>query len=73
MQNILLQCIGCQPIEISTGQFKNSKGDLIFLSTDGLHHEVAEGKIVSVLAREARVQKILADLITGRPGGRGAR
>lgn len=72
MQNILLQCIGCQPIEISTGQFKNSKGDLILLSTDGLHHEVAEGKIVSVLAREARVQKILADLITAalEAGGR---
>lgn len=63
MQNILLQCLGCQPIEISTGQFKNSKGDLIFLSTDGLHHEVAGGKIVSVLAGEASVKKILASLI----------
>ena len=72
MQNILLQCIGCQPIEISTGQFKNSRGDLIFLSTDGLHHEVAEGKIVSVLAGEAGVKKILAGLIRAalESGGR---
>ena len=40
-------------LEISWGRFNIFKGDLVFLSTDGLHHEVAEGEIVSTLRRKS--------------------
>ncbi len=36
-----------KPLEISWGRFKILKGDLVLLSTDGPHHEVPEGEIVS--------------------------
>ena len=72
MQNILLQCIGCSPLKITTGKFKIFKEDFIFLSTDGLHHEVAEKKIFSILSGEASVKKILEKLIQAalEAGGR---
>lgn len=72
LENILLQCVGCKPIEISTGQIKILKGDVLFLSTDGLHHEVAEKKIISILAKEVGIRKIVESLILAalKAGGR---
>jgi serine/threonine protein phosphatase PrpC len=63
MQNILLHCIGCEPLEISSGRFKIFKGDLVLLSTDGLHHEVPEGEIVSVLKKDMGIRKKLEKLV----------
>jgi PPM family protein phosphatase len=63
MQNILLHCIGCEPLEISSGQFKIFKGDLVFLSTDGLHHEIPEGEIVSILRKETDIRKKFEGLV----------
>jgi serine/threonine protein phosphatase PrpC len=63
MQNILLHCIGCEPLEISSGRFKIFRGDLVFLSTDGLHHLVPEGEIVSILRKEIGIRKKFEELI----------
>ena len=63
MQNILLHCIGCDPLEISSGRFKIFKGDLVFLSTDGLHHLVHEGEIVSILKKEISIRKKFERLV----------
>ena len=57
MQNILLHCVGCEPMEMSSGRFRIFKGDLILLSTDGLHHEVPEKKISSILAGETGIKE----------------
>ena len=72
LQNILLACVGCSPLSITSGTFKISKEDLIVLSTDGLHHEVAEGKIVSILSGKGSIKKILESLIRAalEAGGR---
>jgi protein phosphatase len=63
MQNILLHCIGCDPLEISSGRFKVFKEDLVFLSTDGLHHGVPEREIVSILREEISIRKKLERLV----------
>ena len=72
MQNILLHCIGCEPMEISLGHFEVFKGDLILLSTDGLHHEVPEKKISSILAGETGIKEKFERLIKAalEAGGR---
>ncbi len=72
LQNILLACVGCSPFSITSGTFKISEEDLIVLSTDGLHHEVAEEKIVSALSGKGSVKKILEILIRAalEAGGR---
>lgn len=72
MQNILLHCIGCDPLEISSGRFKIFKGDLVFLSTDGLHHEVTEDEIVSILRKEIGIRKRFEELVRAalEAGGR---
>ena len=63
LQNILLHCIGCEPLEISSGRFKIFKGDLVLLSTDGLHHQVPEREIISILKKEIGIRKKLEKLI----------
>ncbi len=63
MKNILLQCVGCGPLEITTGQFKVGPGDGVFLSTDGLHHEIDQDKMVSILALEISLQKKFETLV----------
>ena len=63
MQNILLHCVGCEPMEVSSGHFEVFKGDLILLSTDGLHHEVPEKKISSILAGETGIKEKFERLI----------
>lgn len=63
MKNMLVQCVGCGPMVVATGQFKVDPGDWVFLSTDGLHHEVAEDVLVSILTSEGTIQKKLDDLV----------
>ncbi|MBI5604368.1 MAG: serine/threonine-protein phosphatase [Deltaproteobacteria bacterium] len=72
MQNILLHCVGCEPMEVSSGRFEVFKGDLILLSTDGLHHEVLEKKISSILAGETGIKEKFERLLKAalEAGGR---
>lgn len=49
LKNILMNCIGHQQFEADTGSFEVNAGDLLLLSTDGLHDMVAEEDMESVL------------------------
>jgi PPM family protein phosphatase len=72
MKNILLQCVGCEPLEIATGKFKVEMGDCIFLSTDGLHHELTKEEMISILAMNIELRKKFEILIRAalEAGGR---
>ena len=49
MRNVLLNCICGERFELDTGILPVSGGDLILLSTDGLHDSVPEERIISIL------------------------
>jgi protein phosphatase len=63
MRNILLRCIGSKHLEVDTGSFDLTEGDLLLLSTDGLHDEVPGDTIVSILSSEAGLEKRLEILV----------
>jgi serine/threonine protein phosphatase PrpC len=50
-------------LEISSGRFKILKGDLVLLSKDGLHHQIPEGEIASILRKDIGIRKKLERLI----------
>jgi protein phosphatase len=62
-QNMLLQCVGCGRFRASTGSLKRSKGDLLLLSSDGLHHEVPEAVIGELLRAQGRLEERLQALV----------
>ena len=51
-RNALFQCIGCGYFEAETGTFALKVRDLLLLSTDGLHDQVPEETIVSILGSD---------------------
>ncbi|MBW1981980.1 MAG: serine/threonine-protein phosphatase [Deltaproteobacteria bacterium] len=59
----LFECVGCGDFEVDTGQFRIKDGDLLLLSTDGLHDEVPESIIVSLLKTKDSLEKKLAALV----------
>lgn len=50
LENLLTHCVGCLPLEVSTGNFGILSGDQLILSSDGLHHEVTEDRMSSILS-----------------------
>ena len=62
-QNMLLQCVGCGRFKASTGALKRRKGDLLLLSSDGLHHEVSERVIKELLRKQGSLEERLQALI----------
>jgi PPM family protein phosphatase len=72
LENILIHCIGCLPLEVSTGRFGVSAGDLLLLTTDGLYHEIKEDRMIQVLSGEAGLQKKCSGLLRAalEAGGR---
>jgi PPM family protein phosphatase len=63
LQNILIHCLGCLPMVISSGRFKIQKNDLVLLCTDGLYHEVKEEEIASILIQKIRIKEKLEGLL----------
>lgn len=63
-RNFLFECIGCGRFEAKTGNFKVQEGDLILLTTDGLHDKLPEDKIVSILRAEATLDEKLEELVS---------
>lgn len=60
-QHLLLQCVGCGRFKASTGIFRLKAGNLLLLTSDGLHHEVSEEEIFRVLqGREGLEKKLVA-------------
>jgi PPM family protein phosphatase len=63
MGNILIHCIGCQPLEMISGRFEVKSGDYLILSSDGLHHEVREDRIISILNQKSDLKTKCKDLL----------
>jgi protein phosphatase len=63
LQNILLHCLGCQPLKISSGRFEIYNDDLVLLCSDGLYHEMREEKMVSILTEKYSVNEKLDGLL----------
>ncbi|MDY0040334.1 MAG: protein phosphatase 2C domain-containing protein [Desulforhabdus sp.] len=53
LRNVLLRCVGCGPLQVDTGDLEAADGDLVLLTTDGLHDHVTMDKMVSVLGAPA--------------------
>lgn len=74
MRTMLLQCIGCESHRVDTGSFELREGDLILLSSDGLHDMVSEKTIESILSERAdsglkeRLNKLVTEALN--TGGR---
>ena len=63
LQNILIHCLGCKPMIMSSGQFKVQKGDLVLLCTDGLYHEVRDEEMVSILIKKISIKEKFEGLL----------
>jgi len=49
LRNLLDQCVGCGECEPYTGLLEIKRGDLLVLTTDGLHSELSAEDITSIL------------------------
>ncbi len=63
-RNVLLRCVGCDRHEPDSGAFDLYAGDLLMLSSDGLHDLLSDEEISEVLSSEgnlsAKLQNMLA-------------
>jgi PPM family protein phosphatase len=51
LENILTHCIGCSPLEMTSGILEVMAGDQIIISSDGFHRGVKNDQMVSILSR----------------------
>ncbi len=49
-KDVLDQCVGCGYCEPETGHFQVQQGDLLLLSTDGLHNQISNAGLTSLLS-----------------------
>ncbi|MCK8604211.1 PP2C family protein-serine/threonine phosphatase [Desulfoferrobacter suflitae] len=63
LRSMLLSCIGCEQFEMDTGTFDIAAGDLLLLSTDGLHDGVPEQHIISILRSNTGLKQKLDALM----------
>ena len=62
-RNFLFDFIGSGKFEEETGSFTLRKGDLLLLTTDGLHDRVEEETLVSILRSNGELDKRLDGLV----------
>jgi len=62
-QNQLDQCVGCGDCEPVTGCLDINIGDLVLLTTDGLHGEVSPETISNILARSTDIETKAKSLV----------
>jgi len=55
-RHIMDQCVGCGYAEPETGRFKLLAGDTLVLSTDGLHGEIPEKTLNSILNIDSNLE-----------------
>jgi protein phosphatase len=63
-RNFLFDFIGSGEFEEETGSFTLRKGDLLLLTTDGLHDRVEEENLVSILRSNGELDKRLDGLVS---------
>jgi len=64
-RKFVFHCIGGSgEFEADTGSFKIRKGDLLLLSTDGLHDELPEEEIVHILGSQTELKEKLEALVS---------
>lgn len=71
LRNVLDQCVGCRDCEPETGRFPVERGDLLMLSTDGLHGEVPDGTIAEILNSDRIIEDKARALVTAALGSGG--
>ncbi len=55
LRNLLDQCVGCGDCQTETGHFKVNRGDLLLLSSDGLHGSLSSEAIISMMDEEPAI------------------
>ena len=69
--NLLDQCVGCGECEPETGHLEIRKGDILMLSTDGLHDEVSRDAISRILISRNDIKNKAKTLIDAALEGGG--
>jgi protein phosphatase len=62
--NILTRCAGCERHEPDSGAFDLAKGDLVLLSSDGLHDLMSDEEIAAILSVDSSLGKKLDRMIS---------
>ena len=72
LKNVLFDCIGRGDFEAHAGRFEIQEQDILLLSTDGLHDEVPEKEMISILLLNKHLQGMLEALVSAalEAGGR---
>lgn len=61
--NVLLRCVGCEKCTPDTGMFETNAGDLLMVSSDGLHDLIPDGEIAAVLATDRGLGEKLSCMV----------
>jgi protein phosphatase len=61
--NVLVRCVGCHHCEPDTGEFTIGAGDLVMITSDGLHDLVPEHQIAAVLSSPISLREKLEHLL----------
>jgi protein phosphatase len=64
LKNVLFDCIGRGDLEATAGKFEIQEDDLLLLSTDGLHDEIPEKEMISILLLDKDLQGKLEALVS---------
>ncbi|MFH2126707.1 MAG: protein phosphatase 2C domain-containing protein [Pseudomonadota bacterium] len=62
-RHVLFDCVGCGDCEPHTGSFRPEPGELLLLTSDGLHDKVAHGEMESVLASGWELDEMVHELV----------
>ena len=62
-RHVMDQCVGCGHAEPETGRLKFLAGDLLVLSTDGLHGEIPGNKLNSILNTDSNLETKARSLV----------
>jgi serine/threonine protein phosphatase PrpC len=62
-RNVLDQTVGCGICEPETGRLEFKKGDLLILTTDGLHKKIAAETIISLLVADTDLETKAKSLV----------
>jgi len=63
MRSSLLDCVGCGSLDMDSGKLDISEGDLLLLTTDGLHDHISEETIRSILDSENSLDDRFRELV----------